>query len=474
MLGIGMKTADGVCARQSGTPGADGKPGPSLTPSTGHVDGTCAPRAESAFPNGVPAMDLQAEGDASQSAEARARIGGAAEKAPAPVAVGARAIPWSRKPASVSGQQAAQPAVCLTAAQLLIIAARMFASGAGKAVCSNGGVQVAGATFELIKNAGEAIEKLFESQRAKLLRPGGLLDTVETLGWLLGDVLTGKLVTHEQAKAAGKKAGKMVFGKSATMVGPNGWLTQLDRNARARVAKQPADSRARAAKQREADEERAERLRAPVELPLPPPPKPRKRKRSPLSEPPQSAPPACTTVVDAVAPAAAPSAAPPPDPELTFSRVNEQNANVRDTLNSLQEEDPLAWHARYMLPGETWDDVLARGEAAEQLLHVFRSEFTHRETVEGVRQSAACAGVPFYMEDYVQPSEDGSHDGYALARIVAQPPPPPSDDVVLLHVAKTYYDLVSVLELQNHAFTAPFVDHMQDWLAEQPIAWGAD
>ena len=111
MLGVGMKTADGACARQSGTPGADGKSGPSLTPSTGHLDGTCAPRAESAFPNGLPAMDLQAEGDASQPAEARARVGSAAGKALVPVATGARAIPGSRNPASAGGQQSAARSV---------------------------------------------------------------------------------------------------------------------------------------------------------------------------------------------------------------------------------------------------------------------------------------------------------------------------------------------------------------------------
>ena len=60
MLGIDMRAADVAHVRQSGTPGADGKPGPSLTPSTGHLDGTCAPRAELAFQNGVPELDLQA------------------------------------------------------------------------------------------------------------------------------------------------------------------------------------------------------------------------------------------------------------------------------------------------------------------------------------------------------------------------------------------------------------------------------
>ena len=341
----------------------------------------------------------------------------------------------------------------------------MFASGVGKPVCSHGGVRVAAATYELVKNAGEAIDDLFAERRAELLRPDGLLDTVETLGWLLGDVLTGKLVTHEQAKAAGKKAGKMVFGKSATMVGPNGWLTQLDRNARARVAKQPADSRARAAKQREADEERAERLRAPVKLPLPPPPKAaaQKRKRSPLCEPPQAAPPVCSSPV--VDPGAATSAAPEfPDLESCLSAIKEKIAFARSTLEEMQEE--REGNLPSLPPGETWESVTAHAEVSQQFMDRFREQVVQRQTVERVRCAALAAGVPLYMMDVVEVSEDGSH-GWPELEMRAQPPPPPSDEMVYCQVWMACADLVQLVELHEHQFTAPAVDSMQNWLAQQ-------
>ena len=48
-----------------------------------------------------------------------------------------------------------------------------------------------------------------------LARPGGKLDSVEMLGWLLCRVLVGWLVSHADAIIVGKAAGKMVFGKKS-------------------------------------------------------------------------------------------------------------------------------------------------------------------------------------------------------------------------------------------------------------------
>ena len=280
--------------RLTATPGLGAKAGPALTPTTDVTMEASGVRSAEAFAAGVPAFNMEVEVDALHPQSSRAQHYEQVSQASSSVAA------MDASPPAAADLQW-QPVVALVPlADLGVPSIKahgrlMFASGAGEAVASGRGVSTALCVKGLVLHCGMAILELCAEQRSELRRPGGELDKVEMLGWLLGDLLSGALVSHEQAMAIGTKAGKMVFGKTASLTskksGSLGSLTKLDNRASARLSKLAADDPRRAEVANEEAATRAAHLLEPVTLPVPQAPKSRKRREPLLSEllPPASA-----------------------------------------------------------------------------------------------------------------------------------------------------------------------------------------
>ena len=188
-----------------------------MTPTTGDAHEPCSVRAAGTFLSGVPQYDLGIAGNSQVDAEARTCL-------PTEVGQPMNDVPQPG-PSTGRDQQASssaalgptvQPEVSLTKPGLKILAEAMFASDAGKPVDVAGDFGDVEPTNSVVLVAGEAIDDLvtaYADRRHMLARPGGALDKVEMLGYLLGRVFCGRLVAWEEAEPLGKAAGKMVFGK---------------------------------------------------------------------------------------------------------------------------------------------------------------------------------------------------------------------------------------------------------------------
>ena len=220
----------------SGTPKPPVQPGPSFTPQTGVIMEPCGGCGAPPLLTEVPAFHLESNEDEFHSQPPRAQHHDQVSQASSPIAASC-----ASPPADAVLQW--QPTVALTPlADLGLPAIKshvrlMFASGAGEAVTSGRGVSTALSVKGLVLVCGSAILEVCDECRSELRRPGGELDKIEMLGWLLGDLLGGRLVSHKEAMAIGTKAGKMVFGKMASLTskrgGSLGSLTKLDNRASA-------------------------------------------------------------------------------------------------------------------------------------------------------------------------------------------------------------------------------------------------
>jgi len=136
-------------------------------------------------------------------------------------------------------------------------------------------------TKELVQLAWRATNELCDVNGRELSAAYGNFDRVVALGWLLGDVACGRLITGDAAFKVGRKAGKLVPGLQAQFDAPS-W----------RVGKRKWDSdEATQAVQDAAAEEETNVRCAQVDLPFadmpPPPPRalpaPRASSPAPLS-----------------------------------------------------------------------------------------------------------------------------------------------------------------------------------------------
>ena len=259
----------------------------------------------------------------------------------------------------------------------------MFASGAGEALASGRGISTDLSVKGLVLVCGTAILELCTEQRSKLLRPGGQLDKVEMLGWLLGDLLGGRLVSHKEAMAIGTKAGKMVFGKTATLTSKQarslGSLTKLDNKASARLSKLAADDPQRAHIAAEDAATRAAHLLEPVTLPVPQAPKKIKRREPLLSELPAAP---ASTAAPAETPAETPTDNPTDAPADTAGAKSHADAyadaiaslersmaqiGAEDSVAQIDAEIAVVRANKAQAKAETAEAVVARDAAVQEL-----------------------------------------------------------------------------------------------------------
>ena len=96
-----------------------------------------------------------------------------------------------------------------TAKDLLQRARQMFTGGSGSVAESDESPCDVEVTVELLQLASEAVQTLFEQERAEVQRSCTMLDREEALGYLLADV-RGQQLLPEEARAIGKRASKHV------------------------------------------------------------------------------------------------------------------------------------------------------------------------------------------------------------------------------------------------------------------------
>ena len=75
-------------------------------------------------------------------------------------------------------------------------------------------------TQQLIHVGWQVIDALCKSQGKELSRSFGNFDKAVGLGWLLGDVVLGGLMLHEDAFRVGRKAAKLGPGLKAAFAAP--------------------------------------------------------------------------------------------------------------------------------------------------------------------------------------------------------------------------------------------------------------
>ena len=351
----------------SGTPRPGAEVGPACTPVTDDINQAFPGRAAQAFAGGIPTFNMEVDDVELHPQVPRAQHADQVSQASSSIAA-ASASP----PAGAALQW--QPAVALVPLEDLGVpsikahAVLMFASGAGEAVASGRGISTALSVKGLVLNCGTAILELCLERRSELRRPGGELDKIEMLGWLLGDLLGGRLVSHKEAMAIGTKAGKMVFGKLATLTstraGSLGSITKLDNKAcsGARLSKLAVDDPRRAEFAAEDAATLAAHLREPVTLPVPTPPKKTKQREPLLSELPATPTSAAALTpapspadAPADAPAAAAAADPPADPF----------ADALARLKVIDAEEAAAAAARAEAVTAQAETALAKAAAVE-------------------------------------------------------------------------------------------------------------
>jgi hypothetical protein len=292
----------GSCSieQRSSTPGGCDNPGPSLTPSTGDALPPFGARAETFFSDGVPPYVLKTEGMPQKEAEARTQSPTPIGQTAVPVALPGPSTDGDQQPSSSAATNLSdQPAASFQEPALENFAEAMFASGLGEPVFIGGDFGDVEQTKEVVLAAGDAVLSLVEAYAdrrealARKIPTVGPLDKVEMLGYLLGRVLCGRLLSWQEAEPLGKAAGKMVFGKR-TVATLQVALAEAKKAAGRRAGKDaPEDAARRAAI---IDEARDAVLRQPAGLTLPAAPA-RKRKRSPLCPAPIPCAPVSTPVV---------------------------------------------------------------------------------------------------------------------------------------------------------------------------------
>ena len=259
-----------------------------------------------------------------------------------------------------------------------------------------------------------------------LARPGGKLDSVEMLGWLLCRVLVGWLVSHADAIIVGKAAGKMVFGKksvatihvdlaaAAKVAGRRaGELPADDEAGRAAIyadvraavycasrSSRSSHCRSRRAPRRSGSARRCASCPPLTAAPAPAAP-PAESPAEPPAAPRPVAPPAVPPAVPPTAsPAVTPPVAPPPAPLAEPSAVAPAHACTEESdwlrAACLAEHDAIA----AVSARAAWQEAVHNDELYAVAV--------------GVWQQAAALGVELYLYD--------TEGGLSVTR---QPPPPP-------------------------------------------------
>ena len=236
--------------------------------------------------SGAPTVSI-AMRSSSRVAEGRARDGTESTN-PA-----ASSLPPSASAAADASAGHAVPAAAppnlpapVTRGELEERASLMFIVGNTSPVASGRPVLLQEATKELVQLAWEVVHTLIQHEGAELSSSFGNFDKLVGLGWLLGDVVQGRLVPGPDALAIGRKAGKLAPGLKADFAAPS-------RRAGKRKYRPGSDGDEQRARDLAdaAEQERATR-RSPVALPFPaaPPPPPVASKRKRVTAEPSPAP----------------------------------------------------------------------------------------------------------------------------------------------------------------------------------------
>ena len=96
----------------------------------------------------------------------------------------------------------------------------MFVVGARAPVASGMPAAAQEATKELVLRAWSVISALCKANGKELSSSFGNFDKLVGLGWLLGDVVIGYLIAHEDALVVGRKAGKLAPGLKEEFAAP--------------------------------------------------------------------------------------------------------------------------------------------------------------------------------------------------------------------------------------------------------------
>ena len=181
---------------------------------------------------------------------------------------------------NVDGAVGAEPAAPPSAVSLSELRQRaelMFRVDAKGPAASGRPTAAQFVTKELVQLAWWAANELCDANGSELSAAYGNFDRVVALGWLLGDVACGRLITGDAAFKVGRKAGKLAPGLQAQFDAPS---------RRVGKRKWDSDEALQAAQDAAAEEETNVRC-APVDLPFAdmPPPPPRALPAPPASSP---------------------------------------------------------------------------------------------------------------------------------------------------------------------------------------------
>ena len=146
----------------------------------------------------------------------------------------------------------------------------MFVFGAGAAVASGKGSEMPYATKDLVDRGWAVICELCEASGTELSSSFGNFDKLVGLGWLIGDVVLGRLIDQSDAHAVGRKAAKLAPKLKGEFAAPA-------RSAGKRKSRSDEEQRQDF---KDAAEEEVLIRAAKVDLPLPASPSPNKRQKA--------------------------------------------------------------------------------------------------------------------------------------------------------------------------------------------------